>query len=1107
MLCPDCGREWLAAHGRCLACGRAPGSAVATGTLTPPPPGDRSISDETRLSGPLDTKQAAPAGSDSSETGAGIPARGLNDLAAELSRRSDPIDADLTMGAGTNSPPAGSATTPAPTPNPGGAPDETRVSPPPDADLTIAAGVGFPGTGPGTARSAGTPSPGLTMSRSAGKRGPLTPGEQFGPRYHLIKLLGIGGMGAVYQAWDAELGVAVALKVIRPEIAADPVAAAEIERRFKRELLLARKVTHKNVVRIHDLGEIEGIKYITMPYLDGSDLASILKEEKKLPLPRALRIARGIVSGLVPAHEAGVVHRDLKPANIMVGPDNEPTIMDFGIARSSGGPGKGSATEDGSQSSELSQWAALAAGNTMAGTIVGTVEYMAPEQAKAQPVDQRGDIYAFGLIFYDMLIGGRRSQRAESAIAELQGRMDQAPPAPRTVDATVPVAIDAIISRCLEPDPSKRFQTTVELQAALDRLDENGKPLPIIRRLTRRTMAAAALVVLILLGGTFYATKWLSAPVVEPDPITVVVADFQNNTNDPTFDNTLGQTVKRALESASFITAFDRAGIRETFGAAADRFDAEAARQLAVKQGLGVVLAGSIAPRGTGYEISMQASQPMTGEVITSFNRRASGKDQVLGAVTGMVSSIRKALGDQTSDAAQELAMRNLSTTSLEVARHYAAATEAQSKGNFEEAFQSFEKAVELDPEFGLGYQGLAVMSGNLGRLQDAEKYAGEALRYLDGMTERERYQARGSYYIRTGDYRQCVKEYDEMIALYPADVLAHNQRSLCLVYLRDLRGAVDAMQQAVKILPNQTFYRINLAVLQAHASDFAAAEREILSLQEFDTRSVGTLAFSQLGQGRLGEAAETYKKLSTMSAYGASFAAAGLADLAVYEGRFSDAVQLFERGAAADLAAKNPDLAAMKFTSLAYAHLAKGQKRPAAVAAEKALQNSTSTQIRFLAGRIFVETGDFARARKLAEEFLSQVAAEPQAYGKIIEGGIALKTGDARQAIKILTEANEILDTWLGHFDLGRAFFEAKAFPQADSEFDRCIQRRGEALALVFEDPTYGHLPIVYYYQGRVREEMKTAAFADSYREYLKIRGQSKEDPLLPDVRRRAGK
>ena len=163
-------------------------------------------------------------------------------------------------------------------------------------------------------------------------------GQSFSPRYHIIKLLGVGGMGAVYQAWDAELGVAVALKVIRTD-ARHRAASSEAEKRFKQELLLARQVTHKNVVRIHDLGEIDGIKYITMPYVQGDDLSAVLKREGKLPIAHALRLARQIAGGLQAAHEAGVVHRDLKPPNIMIsgaGDEEQALIMDFGISSSAG---------------------------------------------------------------------------------------------------------------------------------------------------------------------------------------------------------------------------------------------------------------------------------------------------------------------------------------------------------------------------------------------------------------------------------------------------------------------------------------------------------------------------------------------------------------------------------------------------------------------------------------------------------------------------------------------------------------------------------------------------------------------------------------------------
>ena len=941
---------------------------------------------------------------------------------------------------------------------------------------------------------------------SPSDRGPLEPGSAFGARYHTIRLLGIGGMGAVYQAWDAELGVTVAIKVIRPEVMADPKTAAEIERRFKRELLLARQVTHKNVVRIHDLGEIDGIKFITMPYVAGADLATILKRDSRLPISRVMPIARAVVSGLVEAHKVGVVHRDLKPANIMIGAEDEAMIMDFGIARSTSaqvaGPVPGADTIVGNLNR-----AAADQNATVLGAVVGTVEYMAPEQARGVHVDQRADVYAFGLILYDMLVGRRRAEHAGSAIAELQGRMQHAPPAVKSVVPEVPEEVDRIIRRCLEPDADKRFQTSAELAADLNRLDDEGVPIPEPRRFTPRMIAAAVMLVASLVTATWWFTR-TPPPPKKLDPVLVLIADFNNSTNDPTFDHTLEPMLKLALEGAGFINAYDRNRIRSVFGVQPpEKLDEATARQIAVNQGLGVVVSGSIEPQGNGYDITLKATQSVTGKVVVTARSRASSKDQVLGAATNLVTTVRKALGDEKSDSAQLLAMKSLSTASMEVAGHYAAAIEAQSNTRFEEARQSFLKTVELDPNFGLGYQGLALMSRNLGQLQDAEKYTAEALKHLDGMTERERFAVRASHYMNTGDFQNCVNEYGELIAQYAADASGHNNRGLCLSKLRNMREAADEMRQAVQILPKRVMYRANLSMFAVYSGDFQAGERDAKNMEKPNDLATLALAFAQLGQARLPEAVETYKKLETMGTRGASWAASGLGDMALYEGRLSDAARAFEQGAAADLAAKSPDRAARKLTSLAYVHLVRGQKSQAIAAADKALLSSKAVPIRFLAARIFVEADAITKARAIAGALSAELPAEPHAYGKIIEGEIALKNGDPRQAIKLLTEANGILDTWLSHFDLGRAYLELQAFPQADSEFDRCIKRRGEALSLlVDEEPTYGYFPIAYYYQGRVREGLKNPGFTDSYREYLKIRGKSTEDPLLPQVRNRAG-
>jgi tetratricopeptide (TPR) repeat protein len=980
------------------------------------------------------------------------------------------------------------------------------------AQASAAATGSFPVTGNLDAVTQGEHTRAVAQTRSPGAdsgaldwKGPLQPGEAFGSRYHIIRLLGMGGMGAVYQAWDSELGVAVAIKVVLPGVASDPEAAADVERRFKRELLLARQVTHKNVVRIHDLGEIDGIKYITMSYVEGSDLASILRQQGALPVARALAIARAVASGLAAAHAEGVVHRDLKPANIMIEKNDDALIMDFGIARSTG---RGVAERlSGISAPPGSLPGGQALNRTMVGTVVGTLEYMAPEQAKGQAVDQRADIYSFGLIVYDMLVGRSRAQRSTSAIAELQARMSQPPPSVKASVPEVPDPLDRLISQCLDPDRDKRFATTVDLVAALNKLDDKGGLIPIARRITRWGVAATAALVVVLLGVTYFVTRRAVEPVQAHDPVSVLIADFQNGTNDPSFDGTLEPTLRRGLEDAGFVTAYDRGRIRPTFGVAPpDVLNEANAREFAVRQGLGVVVSGSIESRGSGYDVGVKAVQAVTGDELVNTRSRASSKDEVLAVATRLVTTVRRALGDETSDSAQIFAMRSISAASLEVVRYYAVALEAQSDGKYEQAREAALKAVELDPTFGMGYSLLGGMSRNLGNLQDAEKYGNQALSYLGGMTERERFATRGFYYRVTGDHQQCVKEYGEMTARYPADVGAHNQRALCLSKLRDMRESVDEIRQAVQILPKRVLFRSNLAVYAAYAGDFQTAEKEARAIPEPNDLAMLAIAFAQLGQGLLTEASGTFDQVKSTSPRGASWAASGLAHMALYEGRFSDAARLFEQGAAADLASKNSDRAARKLTSLAFTELSRGRTAPAIAAAERALQSSNAMEVRFLAARVFIQAGAVDKARPLAAELSSALPAEPQAYGKILEGAIALKNGDSRQAIKILGDANSVLDTWIGHFDLGQAFLKEGALPQADSEFDRCIQRRGEALALlVDEEPTYGYFPTAYYYQGLVRQGLKNASFADSYREYLNIRGKSTEDPLLPDVRKRA--
>jgi len=592
--------------------------------------------------------------------------------------------------------------------------------------------------------------------------------------------------------------------------------------------------------------------------------------------------------------------------------------------------------------------------------------------------------------------------------------------------------------------------------------------------------------------------------------VSVLVADFTNHTGDPVFDGTLEPMFNVALEGASFINAYNRGTARDLakqLPHPSDKLDEESARLIGVSQGLAAVVTGSLTLRGDAYKLSVEALDARTGNSIASAEITAPNKDELLLDIPKLAAPIRKALGDTTPVAAQLAVSGPFTAASLEVVHQYSIAMQQQFAGKTAEAFQSFSKAVELDPNFARAYAGMSGTANDLGRQADGEKYIKLAMEHLDRMTERERYHTRGFYYLVIGNYPKCVEEFSTLVGHYPADRVGQSDLAWCYAYLRNFPKAVEAARKAVEIAPKGALEHLNLAFFSSFTGDFQTGEREARTALDISPSEVAqiNLGEAQLGEGKLSDASERFHGLEKFGSRGTSLATSALADLAMYQGRFSEQVRLLEQGANTDLKAKAPEDAANKFAALAYAELMRGESRAAVAAAEKALANGQTLQVRFLAGRVFAEAGETAQAKKMADSLAKQTQPEPEAYGKIVEGKLALKQGDSRLAIKDITDANNLLDTWIGRFELGRAYLEAGQFPEADSEFDRCITRRGEAIELFMDNVvTYGYFPYVYYYQGRVRQGLKTPAFAESYRNYLSIRGQSGEDPLVSEIHRR---
>jgi tetratricopeptide (TPR) repeat protein/tRNA A-37 threonylcarbamoyl transferase component Bud32 len=625
------------------------------------------------------------------------------------------------------------------------------------------------------ARTPVPPEPGTGPEGMAARtdgQGFLSPGQNFGTRYHIIRLLGAGGMGAVYQAWDRTLEVAVAVKIIRPQAAADPEAAQLLERRFKRELLLARQVTHKNVVRIHDLGEIDGITYITMPYVQGSDLATILRKEGRLPVDRVLSIARQVGAGLVAAHEAGVVHRDLKPANIMIDADDGALIMDFGIARSTAG------------------------GMTMTvGGGVGTIEYMAPEQAHGEAVDQRADIYAFGLILNDMLLG-RRQTGASTAVAELMARIRQAPASVRSIDPTIPAWLDALITRCLAPDPAARYERVRDVLAEFDTPDHGGgaaarpsttaglqPPVPMAAPAARTQMwrwllAAGAVVVLAGAAWAFRGRLFSggSATAGAGPAISLAVLPFKNASGDPTLDSlgsSLSQVLSAELGQSSRVRAVPSDRLHQVLQDLQIAPNATLAPQelarVADFTNARRVLWGQYTRFGDAIRIDATL-QDLDRNQSVPLNALAPNEVSLLTAIGQLSDAVRENLARGSADMLSELKATSWkpSTGSFEALRLYNEGARLSEEGTYQQAQKAFDAAIKQDGNFALAYSGLARTYATLGYDAEAVQNSNRAMSLSDALPPYEKYLISANHYRIVNDAPKAIEAYENLVKAAP---------------------------------------------------------------------------------------------------------------------------------------------------------------------------------------------------------------------------------------------------------------------------------------------------------------------------------------------------
>jgi tetratricopeptide (TPR) repeat protein len=944
---------------------------------------------------------------------------------------------------------------------------------------------------------------------------PLLARGEFGDRYQLIARLGTGGAGTVYHAKDRLLDIPVALKVLK--VSDRPGHTAEGERRLRQELLLARKITHKNVVRIHDLGQAHGVSYITMPYIKGQDLASLLERHGPLPIARALRLARQVVAGLAAAHEAGIVHRDLKPGNILIDESDQAIIVDFGIAYTA--------------STTLSTM-------TAEGVIKGTVAYMAPEQALGSPVDARTDVYSFGLVLYEMLAGLRDTSDSGS-LQELIQRTKHAPPPVRSLRDQVPAALDTIVSRCLEPDPADRFQTSGELTAALDALDAQGRsraaadvarpatPEPaasptaavapdVVRLSKRRAVliaAAAGLVVSLGVAGWFWQRRDAPAPTTAPRQLSILVANFANGTGEAVFDGTVEEALTIGLESASFLNAFSRrdAARLATIVSPGAALDEQTARLVAIREGIDLVIGGSVERNGSGYRLRVRGVNPDSGASVAEAERTVDGKDRALETIGDLAKDVRRALGDVPAEATESgAAPETFTAATLEAAHAYTEAQQLANAGRDEDAVAAYKRVVALDPNFGRAFSGLGVSYRRLGRMEDARAAWNTALSLVDRMTERERYRTLGLYAQQmAGNYEQAIENNRALVERYPGDSTGFNNLAVSYFNTLDFARALDAGRRAIALNPQRVRYRANEALFAMYASDFDGARRaadEAIKLDPTYFQAYLPIAMAAIDAGDLAGATVALGRMAQAGRSGASLAAAGFADLALFADRVDEARERLSAAIASDRDAGNTLGATAKSFALAEAHIAAGRADEATALVEKTLATSRRDTDLVAAARLLMRAGRRPHAAKLAAELGGRLPSHARAYARLVEGWLAVDTGRTTDAVATFLEARKIADLWLTRLSLGIAYVHAGAYAEALSELDACQRRRGEAMAVFLDDvPTARYLTPLPYWLGRAQEGLgQQAAARASYQRFLSRRADASSDPLAADTRRR---
>ena len=569
-------------------------------------------------------------------------------------------------------------------------------------------------------------------------------------------------------------------------------------------------------------------------------------------------------------------------------------------------------------------------------------------------------------------------------------------------------------------------------------------------------------VLVVALGFSVYM-NFTHNPVdeVAPDPISLLIANFDNQTNNALFDGTLEQALALGIEGAAFVTAYPRntALSQAQKLELGDSLNLETARLVAARQDVRMVVSGSIVAEDDSFELSLQAVDPVSGELLIDTESSADSAAEVLAAINELAADFRKELGEDSLDLDQLASGETVTAASIEAMKFYTEAQALARSGQDEEAIIAYQKAIAEDPEMARAYSGWGLSAHKIGRPDEASIMWRTALSKLDRMTERERYRTLGLYYtVVSVDYDQAISNYEQLVEKYPADGAGNNNLAILYTFTAQYDRALAQSDQLLKIYPGRVLYHGNHAQYAVYAGDMetarAEAERVISADPDF-FKSYMILAVTALHAGDIEAARNYYGRMAETGNRGASLANVGLADIAISQGKYQSAITILRDGIAADQSEDNGRGIATKNIALAQAYVGLGDLEAAAEIIEGLDAKRGKGQL-IPSAEFYAATGQYDRAYEIAEDYRQKLG-PARAYASLIDGVNAYHQEEYVIAIDALRAALEISDLWIVRFYLGQAYVGAGHAAAAMAEIDLCIERRAEAAGMFFDDvPTW---------------------------------------------------